>query len=418
MNKRLQTQMKTAATRAPSFMPARTGLLQRKCACGGSSGPTGACAECRKGQLQRRAADQSEVSAAPLIVNDVLRAPGQSLDVATRASMEPRFGHDFSQVRVHTDARAAESAQAVNALAYTVGRDVVFGAGRYSPETLAGKNLIAHELTHVVQQAQGPGHGAEMRADAAAERVVRGESVTPEMIGGASPGLHAQGDEEEGRRTPVVEPTFSLSWDALLQPGMFQLPPPTLRLPSSRPLTLGVPALTPPSLTPPSLTPPSLTPPSLTPPSLLPGLRPPAPGLTPPFRPTSQTSAVASEPPSRLPVLSRGQFSLGLRLGFPEAEAREIPGAPPSALAESLRRAEVTNQMLTGTVPSGWEAIDKAQLARAVWGIFSTHIAPDLARNITRGLSTPTGHGGASLELDLVLLTDFSGGGLSFTVRH
>jgi hypothetical protein len=105
-------------------------------------------------------------------------------------------------------------------------------------------------------------------------------------------------------------------------------------------------------------------------------------------------------------------------LGFPEAEAKEIPGAPPSALAESLRRAEVMNQMLTGKVPAGWEAIDKAQLARAVWGIFSTHIAPDLARSITSGLSVPTVPGGVSLELDLILLTDFSGGGLSFTVRH
>ena len=67
--------------------------------------------------------------------------------------MEPRFGHDFSEVRVHSDARAAESARAVNALAYTVGPDVVFGAGEYAPGTIAGRRLLAHELTHVVQQA-------------------------------------------------------------------------------------------------------------------------------------------------------------------------------------------------------------------------------------------------------------------------
>jgi hypothetical protein len=361
--------------------------------------------------MQRRAADRTEPSTVPPMVHNVLRSPGQSLDAATLAFTEPRFGHDFSQVRVHTDAQAAESAQAVHALAYTVGRDVVFGAGQYSPATTTGRGLLAHELAHVVQQSQGPGLEAEPRADAAAERVVRGESVTPEMIGGASPGLHAQGDEEGVRRTPVVEPAFSLGWDALLQPGSFQLPPPTLTLPSPRPPTLGVPGLTPPSL----------TPPSLTPPRSLPGPRPAGaglPGLAPPFTPPSQTSASAPEPPSRLPVLSRGQFSLGLRLGFPEAEAKEIPGAPPSALAESLRRAEVMNQMLTGKVPAGWEAIDKAQLARAVWGIFSTHIAPDLARSITSGLSVPTVPGGVSLELDLILLTDFSGGGLSFTVRH
>jgi hypothetical protein len=66
--------------------------------------------------------------------------------------MEPRFGHDFSKVRVHTDSKAAESAAAVNALAYTVGRDMVFATGQYAPASIAGKKVVAHELTHVVQQ--------------------------------------------------------------------------------------------------------------------------------------------------------------------------------------------------------------------------------------------------------------------------
>jgi hypothetical protein len=66
--------------------------------------------------------------------------------------MEPRFGHDFSHVKVHTDTKAARSATAVNALAYTVGRDVVFGVGQYTPQTNRGRRLLAHELTHVVQQ--------------------------------------------------------------------------------------------------------------------------------------------------------------------------------------------------------------------------------------------------------------------------
>src|SRR5207245_97025 len=92
---------------------------------------------------------------APPIVHEVLRAPGQPLDAATRAVMEPRFGHDFSRVRVHSDARAAQSARAVNALAYTVGRDVVFGANQYTSDTQLGQRLLAHELTHVVQQGGG-----------------------------------------------------------------------------------------------------------------------------------------------------------------------------------------------------------------------------------------------------------------------
>src|SRR6185503_3193105 len=75
----------------------------------------------------------------PPIVNQVLQSTGQPLDTGTRAFFEPRFGHDFSNVRVHTDSRSAESAQSVNAHAYTVGRDVVFDAGHYAPETAAGR---------------------------------------------------------------------------------------------------------------------------------------------------------------------------------------------------------------------------------------------------------------------------------------
>jgi hypothetical protein len=99
---------------------------------------------------------ESSYSAPPL-VRDVLQTPGRPLDDAARAYMEPRFGHDFSKVRIHADGRAAESARSVNALAYTVGDRIVFGAGQYSPSTAAGRGLIAHELTHVVQQqASGP----------------------------------------------------------------------------------------------------------------------------------------------------------------------------------------------------------------------------------------------------------------------
>jgi hypothetical protein len=94
-------------------------------------------------------------SEVPDIVNQVLHTSGQPLDLATRDFMESRFGHNFRQVRVHTDGHAAESARAVNARAYTVGQDVVFGAGEYRPETTFGRRLLAHELTHVTQQQAG-----------------------------------------------------------------------------------------------------------------------------------------------------------------------------------------------------------------------------------------------------------------------
>jgi peptidoglycan/xylan/chitin deacetylase (PgdA/CDA1 family) len=128
-------------------------------------------------------------------VHDVLRSPGQSLDAAIRAFFEPRFGHDFSQVRVHTDARAEESARAVNALAYTVGRDVVFGKGQYAHGRMAGCQLLAHELTHVVQQAKqtslqnkleiGPADDSlEREADNTAVRVLNSQHPVPSFLPG------------------------------------------------------------------------------------------------------------------------------------------------------------------------------------------------------------------------------------------
>jgi len=147
---------KMSPTMKTSSTPLRAGLLQRKYACGGTPGVDGECAECRRERLvlQRRTTSQVEPATIPSIVHEVLSSPGQSLDANTRGFMESRFGHDFSKVRVHTDAKAAESAREVNALAYTVGRSIVFRTGKYLPETLAGKQLLAHELTHTIQQSE------------------------------------------------------------------------------------------------------------------------------------------------------------------------------------------------------------------------------------------------------------------------
>ena len=188
-------------------------MLQRKCACGGSGGAEGECEDCKKKEasLQRRARGGGAApTTAPPIVHDVLRSPGRPLDAATRSFMEPRFGHDFGKVRVHADERAAESARAVNALAYTVGPDIVFGAGRYTPGSRGGQELLAHELAHVVQQSghaqakssgreaglavNSPGDAFEREADGAADRVMR--AAPPEADSGirqiAGPGLQRQ----------------------------------------------------------------------------------------------------------------------------------------------------------------------------------------------------------------------------------
>jgi len=194
----LSTQAQTAAKTATPLPSARaaTGLLQRKCACGNHASG-GQCDECAdKKNLLQRQSQHSELGAqdfetVPPIVHEVLNSPGQPLDRETRQFFEPRFGHDFSNVRVHTDAKAAESARRVNALAYTVGANVVFGSSQYAPATSAGRALIAHELTHTMQQGLGmrrssgelamtnPGDAHEQEADVAASAVLQGYSFTP-----------------------------------------------------------------------------------------------------------------------------------------------------------------------------------------------------------------------------------------------
>ena len=183
----------------PAITPVHSGILQR---CSGGV----ECPECRQkrlereGMLQRSAVSAAPVNDVPPIVHEVLSSPGQSLDTGTRAFMEPRFGHDFSQVRVHTDARAAESARAVNALAYTVGRNVVFGEGEYEPGMSEGRRLLAHELTHVVQQGVRnsslqeklivgqPDDAYEQEAEAQAANVIEGRGVDTVSIQG-QPGI-------------------------------------------------------------------------------------------------------------------------------------------------------------------------------------------------------------------------------------
>jgi Domain of unknown function (DUF4157)/CHAP domain len=165
-----QVQVKAPPAIKPVSLTTQRGLLQRKCACGGTPGVDGECEECRSKRLsmQRRAITPSAPASPPTvppIVHEVLGSPGQPLDAGTRVFMEPRFGHDFSNVKVHTDAKAAESARVLNALAYTVSKDVVFGAGQYTPGTTAGQRLVAHELAHVVQQ---DGHSIQ-RADKVSE---------------------------------------------------------------------------------------------------------------------------------------------------------------------------------------------------------------------------------------------------------
>ena len=195
--------------RSPSMNRTQGGMLQRKCACGNASGVAGTCTECQKkqelslqpklsisepgdryeqeadlvaeqvmqrplpevhldssvGQIQRQNRSDSEEpkqhsrvgsnisdSETSQLTNGILSSNGQPLDSKSRAFMEPRFGQDFSHVRIHTGIRADDSARSFHAKAYTLGNHIVFANGQYQPNTVSGQHLLAHELTHTMQQ--------------------------------------------------------------------------------------------------------------------------------------------------------------------------------------------------------------------------------------------------------------------------
>jgi hypothetical protein len=171
--------------------------LERRCSCEKSGGGSGQCAECAaKNRLERSAKDRAPISAVPPIVHQVLRSAGQPIDTATRAAMERRFGYDFAGVRFHIGSEAEQSAAAVNALAYTVGHHVVFGAGQYSPHTDDGRRLIAHELAHVVQQRDWADSGA--RPDRISSPNDAGEQEAERAAGAVMAGLTVEVPAQKG----------------------------------------------------------------------------------------------------------------------------------------------------------------------------------------------------------------------------
>jgi hypothetical protein len=219
----------TAPIPVRTFLSARSVLLQRKCACGGGGG--GECEACQKKEaeeqqkkqtqhLQKSSSGPGRASTAPPIINRVLNSPGQGLDAGTRSYMEPRFGRDFSGVRVHTDSQAAESARAVDAHAYTVGQHIVFDGGKYDPDSGSGRHLLAHELAHTIQQ-----HGLQRssenlslgetneyrRLETEAESIARSVTHGPSSPG--SPTLTSHPAEVMISRAQKTEGEQARDWD-------------------------------------------------------------------------------------------------------------------------------------------------------------------------------------------------------------
>ncbi len=246
----------------PVFQPLTGGALQRKCACGVATSISGGCEECGKKQqlsLQTklkvgepgdayereadRVADQmmadharpavggaplriqrfsgqsnGQVGAAPASVDHALASHGSPMQPALRQDMEQRFGYDFSRVRVHTGMAAEQSARDVNAHAYTVGQNIVFGAGRFAPGTREGRQLIAHELTHVAQQS-----GAELYV---ARRTARPPVRPPARIPYQQQQRHYGPTLPSPRRFAPVYPRLPKQGAPLTSQSVTELPSP------------------------------------------------------------------------------------------------------------------------------------------------------------------------------------------------
>jgi hypothetical protein len=180
------------------------------------------CAACDEEArtVQRKSAEGAGVAGgeAPSIVDEVVRSPGQPLDASARAFFEPRFGRDFSNVQIHSEAQASASARAVGARAYTAGNHVVFSQGEYAPHTASGRLLLAHELAHVVQQS-----GADMSL----QREVGDEPQDPVALqtGGAGAGVDLRTDSscDNPRALPIGE-TFVPNTTATLYSLPFHAP--------------------------------------------------------------------------------------------------------------------------------------------------------------------------------------------------
>jgi hypothetical protein len=134
-------------------------------------------------------------------VHDVISAGGASLEPTVRTDMESRLGHDFGDVKVHTDAAAHASAQSVGAHAYTVGNNVVFQRDAYDPSSPAGRTTLAHELTHVVQQRSGPVEGSPagggISVSDPGDRFERAAADNAARVMSEPAPVQRQGEEEE-----------------------------------------------------------------------------------------------------------------------------------------------------------------------------------------------------------------------------
>ncbi|MEO8962987.1 MAG: DUF4157 domain-containing protein [Ginsengibacter sp.] len=152
----------------------------------------------KKLQMKGESVDASKT--VPSVVQDVLTSQGQPIDTGARNFMESRFNYDFSNVQIHNDSLAHKSSNDINALAYTHGNHVVFGEGQFQPSTNSGKQLLAHELTHVMQQSPFIHRDENKNPNSNVSSSAQGGSLLTQLVGGhnASTGFNSAGQNAVG----------------------------------------------------------------------------------------------------------------------------------------------------------------------------------------------------------------------------
>jgi hypothetical protein len=316
----------------------------------------------------RQARDLPSVEAPP-IVHQALHSPAQSLDASTRASLEPNFGARLDRVRIHAGDQAAQAARAVHAQAYTVGNDIFFAAGRYNPQSSEGRRLLAHELTHAIQQSGG----------------ARGLSPAPRAVAR---------DPQPGDPPKAAAPAPSAPTDAKKpQNGQATVPVPPAQLPAPlQPAPAAAPGAAP----------------APSPAPAQPGPVAPAAPAPAPAAPAGGAAAPGAGPkaPDRVSFADLGIVSFGARIGFPTPDSK--PGDPPTAFQESMKKGEVLNWFYTGQAPSEY-SIDPGKLVGSLWGIFSTQISPSTAAKIAAAAASKPKGPGPTVNVDTTLLLNMGG---------
>ena len=322
---------------------------------------------------------------APPIVHEAFASPGRPLEHSARAVMESRLGVGLAGVRIHTGGAPPRPPALSSCHAFTVGQDIFFGANRYDPRSREGQRLLAHELTHTVQQSAGL--GPSLQRDPIPESAAKPA---------AAPAPTADADPKKAPAnviTVFIPPT--------LFPSIFP------HVPAPQHGTTGNPAggsATPATGSAPLIPAPS----SYTPPAG------PASGASPSLTPAGPSSApgAAAGPkaPDRISFHDWGNFSIGGRIGFPDLTLEGKPGDPPSAVQEALKKGEVINFILRGVPPSEYST-DPAKVVGAAWGIFSTQLAPDAARKIAASMASKPKSRGPSYQLDVSILIGSSPSG-------